>query len=369
MYIVRLITANHIFPANSATVTFRGGETRYTTSVPFRSFELPCSYTLRYVANKHMGMLLSRGSRVTTPPSSAAVDLQAFLTHTLVDMLSGIFKFALSVCALTLPVTNVLGSPVDVSAAVAVSVESRATGIDQTTYDNLVRYTKYSSAVYQWICPAPLGNTLVDQFDISGTQGFVVRDDSRKEIVVALRGTMELKDAFIDAQIIQVPLKSTGLANVGDSYVHIGFLYAYNVVASSVLRTVKAQKAAYPSYTIIVTGHSLGAAVAALAAVSIKSALPSSNLKLYTFGQPRTGNAAFATYVENLIGINNIFRAVHTYDGVPTILFKALGYRHFANEYWNFAEPASAANTKKCSGGDDPSCSDSIPSTFINPAH
>lgn len=31
-----------------------------------------------------------------------------------------------------------------------------------------------------------------------------------------------------------------------------------------------------------------------------------------------------------------------------------------ANEYWNFAEPANAANTKKCSGGDDPLCSDSI---------
>lgn len=64
---------------------------------------------------------------------------------------------AFSVYALTLPVTTVLSSPVEVS------VENRASGIDQTTYDNLVRYTKYSSAVYQWICPAPLGNTLVDQ--------------------------------------------------------------------------------------------------------------------------------------------------------------------------------------------------------------
>lgn len=116
-----------------------------------------------------------------------------------------------------------------------------------------------------------------------------------------------------DIQIIQIPLKSIGLTNVGDSYVHTGFLYAYNVVASTVLRLVKAQSAAHPSYTIIVTGHSLGGAVAALAAVSIKSALPSSNLKLYTYGQPRTGNAAFATYVEQLIRINNIFRAVHTY--------------------------------------------------------
>lgn len=36
-------------------------------------------------------------------------------------------------------------------------------GIEQQVYDNLVRYTKYSSAVYQKLCPRPLGNTLVTQ--------------------------------------------------------------------------------------------------------------------------------------------------------------------------------------------------------------
>lgn len=89
--------------------------------------------------------------------------MQACQSHTIVNMLKGFFELALSVGVLILPVTIVLGSPVEVSAAAAVSVKSRASGIDKTTYDNLVRYTKYSSAVYQWICPAPLGNTLVDQ--------------------------------------------------------------------------------------------------------------------------------------------------------------------------------------------------------------
>jgi hypothetical protein len=36
-------------------------------------------------------------------------------------------------------------------------------GIEQQVYDNLVRYTKYSSAVYQKLCLRPLGNTLVAQ--------------------------------------------------------------------------------------------------------------------------------------------------------------------------------------------------------------
>lgn len=87
-----------------------------------------------------------------------------------------------------------------------------------------------------------------------------------------------------DLQILMKPLQSTGLSAVGDSQVHSGFLYAYNVVSSTVLKTVKAQAASYPSYTIVVTGHSLGGAVASLAAVSIKSALPKASLKLYTYG-------------------------------------------------------------------------------------
>ena len=36
-------------------------------------------------------------------------------------------------------------------------------GVEQQVYDNLVRYTKYSSAVYQKLCLRPLGNTLVAQ--------------------------------------------------------------------------------------------------------------------------------------------------------------------------------------------------------------
>ena len=36
-------------------------------------------------------------------------------------------------------------------------------GIEQQVYDDLVWYTKYSSAVYQKLCLRPLGNPLVAQ--------------------------------------------------------------------------------------------------------------------------------------------------------------------------------------------------------------
>jgi triacylglycerol lipase len=47
----------------------------------------------------------------------------------------------------------------------------------------------------------------------------------------------------------------------------------------------------YPTAEIFVTGHSLGGALAVLAAVDIKHNIsPESEVILYTYGQPRVGN-------------------------------------------------------------------------------
>jgi hypothetical protein len=35
-------------------------------------------------------------------------------------------------------------------------------GIPQSTYDELVRYTKYSSGAYHLVCLRPMGNTLIE---------------------------------------------------------------------------------------------------------------------------------------------------------------------------------------------------------------
>lgn len=90
-------------------------------------------------------------------------------------------------------------------------------GISEDIYSELLLFAKYSSAVYQFICPCPLGNTLVAsvrrlvirafpffgsadaacaQFSnvLTHAHGLVARDDSRREVVVAFRGSYELAD-------------------------------------------------------------------------------------------------------------------------------------------------------------------------------
>lgn len=85
---------------------------------------------------------------------------------------------------------------------------------------------------------------------------------------------------------------------------------AYNSVANLIISNVGSQLAEHPSYSLVSVGHSLGGALSSLGGVSFASNFPDVPLKVYTFGQPRTGNPAYATLAENLIGPENIFRGV-----------------------------------------------------------
>ncbi|KAJ7664523.1 Alpha/Beta hydrolase protein [Mycena polygramma] len=223
--------------------------------------------------------------------------------------------FILPSLVLALFLSVSLASPVapSTSQAVLTSGPTSSLAIPSSLYEEFVLYTKYSSAAYRYsnpiyrrICRRPLGNTLVRVFERGRTQSFIARDKNRKEIVVVFRGTFDLKDAISDLKFRKVPFESPGISE--PVRVHRGFLAAYNDVVDEVLAIVKQQLEDFPSYSVVVTGHSLGGAVASLAAPSIKTAHPQVPLKLYTFGQPRVGTSKFATYVEEKIGVENIFR-------------------------------------------------------------
>ncbi|TDL27132.1 alpha/beta-hydrolase [Rickenella mellea] len=260
-------------------------------------------------------------------------------------------------------------------AMLGATASSLENGISQSLFDDFVRYTKYSSAAYQLFCPRPLGQKLVLQFNdiITDTQGFIARDDTRKELVVAVRGSSDPVDFLTDVMMILAPYTSPGVPPppppTDDIRTHLGFLTAYNAVAPLILKALKTQHELYPDYTLISTGHSLGGAIASLGGVSMKCNFPEANVRLFTFGQPRTGNAAYAAFVETTLGVRNVHRAVHTFDGVPTIIPQYLGYQHHPTEYWNFVDPASPSSVKRCTGGEDPEGSGPHPSTGINIAH
>jgi hypothetical protein len=111
---------------------------------------------------------------------------------------------------------------------------------------------------------------------------------------------------------------------------HTGFLASWAEVASPVLAAVRATKAANPTYKVVVTGHSLGGAVATLAVAYIRR--DGYDADLYTYGSPRVGNLPFVQYVTNQPG--GEYRITHTDDPVPRLPPILLNYRHTSPEYW-----------------------------------
>lgn len=125
------------------------------------------------------------------------------------------------------------------------------------------------------------------------------------------------------------------------------------------LPALHAAVAASGAKTIIVTGHSLGAAMAELAAIDLKlNVYPSMRFASYTQGTPRVGNPAFATLFDQQIDVS--FREIHQADCVPHLPPKLLGFSHAPMEIW-FDEAFDSYHY--CAGsplGEDTSCSDSL---------
>lgn len=103
--------------------------------------------------------------------------------------------------------------------------------------------------------------------------------------------------------------------------------------------------------SVVVTGHSLGAALALLDSVYLPLHLPAgTRVSMISYGMPRVGNAAFADYVDathsgNLTHVNN------KEDPVPIVPGRFLGYAHPAGEVHIQDSGAWVA----CPGQDNPS--------------
>jgi hypothetical protein len=133
--------------------------------------------------------------------------------------------------------------------------------------------------------------------------GFVAQNKTSGNVFVTFRGTDTLEDWLSNITIRQI--------NHPWGAVEEGFWNLYQQCQESVHAAVKA--AAGPQ--VIVTGHSLGGALATLAAADL--AISGIAVKMYNFASPRTGSPAFAERFNQQIPV--AWRAVNTEDLVATV--------------------------------------------------
>lgn len=115
--------------------------------------------------------------------------------------------------------------------------------------------------------------------DVTGAQAYTWPDTNGYYFVV-FRGSSDIKDFIADIDIRRVKFLGTK--------VHSGFYTQYASIAPELKKLVKRSN----THTIVCTGHSLGGALATLAAVDLS--LDGRKVICHTFGSPRVGNDKFA---------------------------------------------------------------------------
>jgi triacylglycerol lipase len=158
----------------------------------------------------------------------------------------------------------------------------------------------------------------VEPFVEGDTQAYGCANDSHCFIV--FRGTEpdNLKDWATDSELQW----HTHL----DGYrVHTGFYKAFQSIQKEFTSWL-VQTGAKP---LSFAGHSLGGALAVLAADAWANRSPT----LYTIGQPRVGDNAFAQSVQAKLG-DNYHRFVHHRDIVARVPLFSVGFLHFGNHWY-----------------------------------
>ncbi|KAJ2725200.1 hypothetical protein GGI07_001462 [Coemansia sp. Benny D115] len=226
-------------------------------------------------------------------------------------------------------------------AAPIIAETNNQTGI--VSNSNIVKYSKYAGAAYKifstvWSCTLncfanDTKNTEIDyHWAVSGapSYGFVAHKDDTKEIIVSWRGSVVIMDWIADFKFAPTvwPISIKG------SFVHKGFLNAYKGASENIKNVVSKLVDQYPDYKIVLTGHSLGGAEAALAAVDFTIEHPewANRIELYTYGEPRVGNSVFADWLSSQPF--PIYRVVNQGDLVPRVPPQIMGYQHHAQEVW-----------------------------------
>jgi hypothetical protein len=144
------------------------------------------------------------------------------------------------------------------------------------------------------------------------TQGFVARRDS--VLVVAFRGTEPIK---ADDWLSDINYYQRELAAGVPGRVHGGFANTLGEIASALIDAV-AELTAGEETRVFITGHSLGGALAVLAAALLHFISGRRIAGVFTYGQPRVGDPDFSAAFDRTLGPVT-FRYVNDLDIVPHV--------------------------------------------------
>jgi triacylglycerol lipase len=151
----------------------------------------------------------------------------------------------------------------------------------------------------------------------------VVYRAGEEDVVVAFRGTRSLRNFVTDVCARRAECRG----GPREAEVHEGFQQALNSIYDALYPAAAELAGGTEGARMWITGHSLGGALAKLFAARCKLRIAG----VYTFGEPRVGNAGFRDYYNALLK-SCTFRVVDGEDFITRIPWLLGAYRHCGTE-------------------------------------
>ncbi|EJF64333.1 lipase [Dichomitus squalens] len=245
-------------------------------------------------------------------------------------------------------VTALLVASASLAAPAVHTKRQSITSVSQSQIDSYTPSAWYAAAGYceasatlAWNCGTncqgnPSFKPIASGGDGSDVQfWFVGYDPTLQTVVVSIQGTKPsaIIPLITDGDIELVNLDSTLFPGLDSSIeAHKGFADAHADSATDVLAAVQQTMSLFNTSDVLVTGHSLGAAISLLHSVYIPLHVPSAKVTFVGYGLPRVGNQQFADYVDAHDAITSVTHINNKEDPIPILPGRFLGFHHPSGE-------------------------------------
>jgi len=117
-------------------------------------------------------------------------------------------------------------------------------------------------------------------------------------------------------------------------HVHQGFWEQWESIRDMIVPNVEKATAKNPDYRFIVVGHSLGGALATIAAADFRNRSPwfLEHTEVFSYGSPRVGDFLTVRFLSEQSAKS--YRVTASDDPVPRVPWTNLGYMHTSPEYF-----------------------------------
>ena len=194
----------------------------------------------------------------------------------------------------------------------------------------------------KWAIGSPLKEQYDQVSDITvyenadtANQAFLAFNSASKTIYLIFRGSIISFHNWIlqNFKFLKVPFTACKNCNV-----HRGFYQAYNNLdIKTIMSDLKALKTKHSESKVIVSGHSLGGAMANFGFLDACDTLKHVDLFI-TYGAPRVGDENFSNHFDTLKCGAERVRVVNHRDPIPHIPPMRFGFRHAHSEVYYESE-------------------------------